>query len=640
MSDVAGYVAPDPSNVAIRELQRGIVRNIPAQLIPMGAMRDQVNGAVTHGGIKRSVSFVRQSLSGAPEDRDSLEFADVCYVSEDEVETLVFGRRFLYTLGGDGQTLSVKRMSLVFTADSESADLDYDGSTGEWTLTFPAGFDLGKVQVGDILEFDPGSFEISKVLSQVIGFYDVDDLLDPDEDDETTVASVTFFLAFAAVAPFVVQHVSVPGNVFVADRSQRGLLVYNAANGLKEIEFDQGENAEVISEINCLAYHDYRLWLGGMTLDGVRYPGRIIWGKRSSPYDPAFSERSDGEFLDIIGPKTEILRIEALGSLLVCYFGDAVYFGRPTNIVGLPYDFTLLNTGGIGLVGPRALCSVNDGHFFVGQDDVYFLSAAGGLEKIGSAVVDRTIDAYSGSLEHTVVVADPKESRVLFAFRNASGNFDEVWAFNYTYSSWYRMDIAGQSLSQVSRVTSITWDDFPQGVPTDPEWEAPTAADTWEDPAWKDKAWAELMPSTEFARLVVVSDNQMYSPAEGNWLCELRGAAPAMVLESGDMDFGQPDVVKTATRLTVKLESVHDLTGQEDESAFIRFRVETSTNRGRTWKDHGWIVIGVGQDEGKLNFLHTGSMVRFRLTCGSNVAGYKVTEVGLRVRQRGLETVY
>jgi hypothetical protein len=111
------------------------------------------------------------------------------------------------------------------------------------------------------------------------------------------------------------------------------------------------------------------------------------------------------------------------------------------------------------------------------------------------------------------------------------------------------------------------------------------------------------------------------------------------VLETGDLDLNFPDRDKTFTRLTVRLQDrptsdvVFNVYGRNDGHT-------TATDNLDGWSSYGQITITTADKEGKVNFRLTGSTCRFRITSESNVASYIISEVGLRVKGRGIEVSF
>jgi hypothetical protein len=645
-------VPNDPQNITLRELWHGMKLKTSAQLLPMGAGTDIKNLRYTGGGLRRVHSWKERQLTFTPLYDDVLLHADLVFTKQNILRVVVFGENFIYRIDTDGSTLEPLLYGIDYDDVAAPAELIWNTTNAFWALRLPTEQPAIKVSIGDYLEFgwDPiendydYKVQIKNILGQDLVFTSDDLTVDMSGD---TFGKFRIRFTLSSRAPYIYDYLAVPGNLFFVDRSSRGIMRYNDDIGVpQELNFIGGAVNPSPTQINAIGFHDFRLWVGGFTSGGVRYPNRLLWGNRSSPLAPAFLEAEDETyFLDLVGPKTEILRIVSLGSLLVVYFGDAIFFGRPTNIIGLPYDFEMLNTGGLGLVGQRAVASLADGHYFVGRDDVYFFSAQGSLEKIGSEVVKRTIDVYKESLDQTWVVPDPKFSRILFCFKPLSSlEFEEVWAFDYEYKAWTYMDLSGSGLTQVSFVNAASWDSFYQGnndVDADVE-----LAFQWANPEFDNLTWEDYKPSGNFNQLLLMHNDRLFLQSDSAIWCSARGEVPEVVFESGDMDTQLPDITKTFTRLTLKLDDVVSPTADsingvltETEPELI-FRVQVSNNRGRTWKECGILKIPNGTDEGKINFLLNGSLVRFRLTTNSFVDQYRITEIGLRARVAGLETTY
>ena len=631
MYDPDNFIPAKPSNITIRELMHGIKLKQPAQLIPLGAATNLVNLQTSSGGLRRADCWVQQAFDVANAVAgDFIQEVQLVFTTQSELDLLFFGESRIYKLSDD--LSEIQQITWGMTIGTGASPVGTVAQAdGRWSVVINQEFDISSLSIGDLVKIDTGLFRILDLMGQTL-------YIDASETQPTTGDKNQFAFVYQLQnrAPFPKQHIALPGNVFFVDRSERKLLAYNLNSGMRELSFDSTKN---VSQINAVAYHDYRLWLGGMSIDGQRCPNRLLWGKRSSPLDSGFLEIEDPSFyLDLIGPKTEILRILSLGSLLVVYFFDAIFFGRPTNIVGLPYDFEQLNTGGLGLVGANAVCSLADGHYFVGRDDIYFFSAQGSLEKIGSEILKETVEnpEYRDNLDQTRVVADPKNSRILFMFY-AEGeiSFDEIWAYNYEFKSWYRLDINGRSLSQFSLVTSETWNTITPGYTTDvPGNPGVPGAFTW--PAFMTDSWASFKPGGNFNQLFLIQADHLFLPADDQQLlCEARdGLAPEVVFESGDIDMDSPDMNKTVTRLSLKVDR------PMGQAELLEFNVEVSSNRGQTWKPCGILRISAGRDESKVNFRLTGSLIRFRLTSTSEVRRYRITEISLRARIGGLETQY
>lgn len=647
MSDM--FVPAAPVNATIRELFHGIMLKQPGQLIPLGAGRDILNFKITSGGIQRASAWNQKTVgvTGLGHD-DFLIKAELVFTDPDTLEIMFFGHKFLYRLisGSSGEPelervfAGIEYENVIPTAHGPGT-LTWDATANLWNFTVPVEVDLTRVNSGDVLDLGArGMFNIFEITGQVLILSD--ESLVIADDDNTDFNSFTIEYRLRNQVPWRYQVVGVPGNVFLVDRSSRGLLAYNSVDGLREIDFATWRP----TQINAVAYHDYRLWLGGFSGAvgdaSTRHGQRLVWSKRSSPLQPGFLEIEDETFfVDLVGPKTEVLRIEPLGNLLIVYFLDSIFFGRPTNIVGLPYNFEMINTGGLGLVGKDAICSLADGHYFVGRDDVYFLSAAGSLEKIGSEVLPKTIETYRNSLAYTQVIPDLKSSSILFLFFDESMGEPcrEIWAYNYEFRSWTRLDVQAHGLTQFSLILQKTWQDFSPVNNRDPDSSLGSGDPLrWDAPQWLLETWGMYKPDDAANQLFLIQENKLFSPGTANF-CDARGSALEVIYESGDIDFQVPDMNKTATRLTLKLEEPLVQVNDDDDPT-LDFVVQVSNSRGTRWRDCGILRIRQGQDEGKINFVSTGSLFRFRIKSTSRVMAYRITEFGVRARTGGLETFY
>ena len=102
------------------------------------------------------------------------------------------------------------------------------------------------------------------------------------------------------------------------------------------------------------------------------------------------------------------------------------------------------------------------------------------------------------------------------------------------------------------------------------------------------------------------------------------------VAESGDMDFGAADAEKTFLRLSVALE--------ERPTASVAFNVRTSVDGGETWTNQGTLSIGTDKRKSRIDFIASGSYLRYRLTSSSDVKTYTISEVTLQLIETGEES--
>jgi hypothetical protein len=443
----------------------------------------------------------------------------------------------------------------------------------------------------------------------------------------------------------------------------------------------------------CVAYHKDRVWIGDTVEAGSTLKQRIRW---TPVLDLA--NFTKGGYLDLPYTQGRLKRLVPLGELLVAYFDDAVFLGRPTNLPGLPLSFQRVETGGVGLLGMKAVTPFLDVHFFVGQDNVYMLSAQG-IKGIGDAVVKRMLKNVSASQHWFIQAAvDHVNDRVIFGIPLNGDEIGELWSYNYRNGAWTYDKVTCHAISADAFSTVRTWENWVTtayavgtvtGVLDDATlegagttWSAGVCAagdyvlidtdgdgnfefvttvasrtdnDTLEmtDPATSNFSGASyrLVKSTGTWEAGSIVSYPTWEAAFGSgttlrsvyvgiggdlWLyqdgtADDNGTAITAIVETGDYDFDLPDNDKFVRTLTLKLETWND-TGVD-----ITFAVQGSVDRGQNWKNLGNLIIAANKDEGKVDFMLTGSICRFKLTVTADVAPFILSEAIVRARVLGTE---
>ncbi len=425
--------------------------------------------------------------------------------------------------------------------------------------------------------------------------------------------------------PYLVDH-EIVRNELVLACMRTPLLVYNPST--EKLERYISDSADMIRqdlggiEFQCesITYYKGRVYVGH-TYDSsdLEKKQRIRWSKATNPRD--FSDIAGVEqFQDLPEVGGSLKRLVPMGNILVAYFEDGVFFGTSSNITNLPLTFQQVQTGGNGLVGQKAVTSWLNGHYYVSQDDIYFISNSG-PKRIGSPVVDDTIAATT-ELWRTYVIMDPRNYRVLFGFPEGGlERIAKIWSYEYRSEAWSYTQMYEDDDTSVLKGTDMIANPL---VNYELSWNDLTP--DWDDLTY---GWDDLESSENLRKVYVEHNNVLYvqTGVEGN----LFGEPTEAVIETGDLDLEGPDMNKTAIRLSMKISSDYGY-GELRE-----FDVKGSTDRGRTWKPLGTLRIRPTYDEGYVNFRLTGSTLRFRLTSTSDVEQYTVTEMVLRVVPRGME---
>lgn len=412
------------------------------------------------------------------------------------------------------------------------------------------------------------------------------------------------------------------GRLLVVDGSTKGITAYDTTYTSNYVPYhlvDSVETQTFLGAQSITYFGGMVFCLGIIETDGT-HRQRVRWSTATDP-----REFLDLSWMDLTDCQGSALRLSAMGTLLFIYMTDAVYYGRPANLSGLPYAFTKLETGGISAVGMKAMTPHSDGQFFVGRDDIYFVSASTGLTSLGS-VINRTSVRHNRNLKMTYLKVDVLRNKLIMGLVPAGGrHFDELYYFNLRTKAWSRDLLQyGRNFSGLSIACNfdpVTWSE---------------ATGTW---AAASGSWLSLRSETS-ERLCVAFDVQGHlytlTPNRNNdryviSVGVLETLPIRVLIETGDFDFDAPDENKSWYRVGLKI------TDLGLRSADIVYRVWGSIDRGRSWKSLGIMRISADDDEDDIAFRMTGSLARFRFESVSFVPEYEINEITMRVSGRGPE---
>lgn len=546
MSD-AFYQMTSNTNIALRPLDKGMIRNISSHALPVGSFWTLKNYVMNEDGPMRRPGF--REMGGG----DSFPSPSTGEILKD---LLVY-----YDLAGGYQTLAISShgvykydMATGYTAITGGSTLwtPYTGQAVDWALITDSG--------NSYVLFADGNTTIKAYDGSSVATWSIVD----ENDDPLSIAS--------------------PGAIE--------------------------------------SFSNY-LWIGKPNGNNIN---RLWWSNYAD-----YGKFTTTDYWDFSDEISEILRVKSLGNLLIIYFRESVYFGRPTNVTDLPYAFTKLDVGGVGLVGRKALVSWDDGHYFVGKDDIYYLSATSSIERIGSPVIKRMLENCN-SPENIYAAVDPENDSIVFGIpQGGSKNISELWYFNYKKDSWSYSTISATMLASIGSYLDYEW-----GVSTMTlngisitRWGNDAAGTSFADAGFN--SWKDFDQKLTIKDLYIGQGYQEGFVYRSDDIAQTDyGNAPITAeIETGDFDFGAPDMVKTVRRLSLKL--------KDNIAQDLTFNVWTSVDRGATWHYQNDLVIEAGDDEGKVDFRSTGSTTRCRLITMSVTDPFKIMEIILRARIRGLE---
>lgn len=538
----------DNRNVALRPLNKGMIRNLSPQLLPAGSFYDVQNAIVTENGPLRRPGFSLSGIQGSALATSHWPLLDA----------------FRFYNNGSNEVLVITSTSV----------LKFDFITGFATITGGS----------DILTTD----KINNADWTII------------EQD---------------------------GNAVVLFADGNDTLKSYDGTGIEEWD-------DTYASPKTVEWSANRLFIGSPT---ASEGNKLVWSALANP-----SSLTETDYLTFNEEQDGIVRIKRMGNLLIVFFPRAIYFGRPTNEFNLPYAFTPIQTGGVGLVGKKALTEYDDGIFFVGQDDVYFFSANSSLVPIGSPIVKEMIKNCSRK-EAIYCATDPINDSLIVGVPGGDDNIEELWYFNYKAKAWSHAPVSCDMIATLGVYTSLRWtdsgteNDYSTNPDNDPSTQTMTLEGTLVE-SWGGtnnfadagfSSWRSLEKSVSVNDLFIASDGQLFY---SNDLANIDASAGniALLLETGDIDLNLPDVDKTFNRLSLKVDRIMDTP--------ILFNVFTSHDRGRNWNYKGDMRIDADEDETYINFRAKGSTCRFRIVSNSSSDPYIVNEIVIRGRARGLQT--
>lgn len=583
------------NSVAIRPLDKGMILDKPSQLIPDGGFYRLKNFISTVTGPKRRPGFTQFAAADTAPD-PYVDYLTIWRVDGSQISVLIT-ERYLYVVNPlSGYT----RVDWKYTGPAKAS------VTGA-TLTAPsANFTTAGVLVGDVVEIGTYSGVVSSVTSATeLVMVDTDI---PDGSNYDYLVRYTFKPGNARLPDWTI----FSGELLIAD-GKHPLLHYDPVlNTMAFWTTDAGKKLPggVDFVPACVTSFADRVVCGytSDSIDGVQRQ-RIRWSSLADPTDFSLTTA----YLDLPYVNGAVRRLVPLSNTLIAYFDDALYMGIQTNSPLFPFRFDLVDTGGIGLVGSKAISSFTGGHFFIGQDDIYFLTTQG-AQRIGSPVVRESIRVCQVP-ERCYVAMNPWDTCVVFGFPITNQYMENLWYFDYKGKGWSYADIATYMISNPVVNTTITWDDL---------------TGTWDTLVNTYPEWDSIKLDDPRKFLIIEMSSSLWKGTENGDLDFGTNAIQAILITK-DHDFDLPDELKTFVRLGIKIDVETTLINP------VIYQVEISINRGKTWKSCGTLTIPITKDEGYVNFRAMGSTVTFRLTSSSQVESYSITEYVIKARVHGSE---
>lgn len=440
----------------IRPLSKGMFTDLPANGIPSGGFNSIKNFRIKEGYIETRGGLHQYYNGSAPLSGSDLIQYDFTNLREKiqeviyhwktvaQSETLILTDNFLYesidqtnlnhilfvsgelTIQNDFQTDNQLSLEIVTGETKDIRPNDYLRLFGETTII---GRLIGIIGNTYYFELDPSITWVAGTPIEIVHVFQV---------------SEGFKIDHTVLGGYGTDEAG--NELILCDQAGRGVYKYtNGSLSIYETDSsplgDEDVDEQTLGSAKSCTFFDDRLWLGNITeTNGNNYPQRIWWSDALN-----FKRFNPTGYFDLPYSQGELLAIKPLGPLLVLYFSDTVYIGQPTQISGRPYEFQQINTNDVGLVSQGALATYDDGHFWVGQDDIYYLSGSAALQRIGSPIKSQTVEktAKLGFLDQIQAVSDPENENVAFLFPDvtsdetfADGLSTKIWRFFYKPQAW------------------------------------------------------------------------------------------------------------------------------------------------------------------------------------------------------------
>ena len=579
-----------PQNITYRPLNKGMFLHLPAEAIPDEAVVRARNVRVTPLGIQRRDGYASYAGSTAVPtgSRPLYAFVPVWKTDGTQFNALLTNK---YVYGVGLATLTPYYWPYSTGKIKTSSGVYLKGQAT--TFTNPANY----LRVGDIVVISTASAAVSTV------------------NNATLITLATSVATFAISTAYHIRRAlnhndtwsydtAVIGNTAIISDRTRPLYVFTGVTlsnymvspyrpGCVTIFKDRMFIGNVVESISPGATSEYRQ--------------RIRWsGVTGTPRSFAAAD-----YLDLEYTPGALLRHVPMGNLLIAYFQDALYYGVPTNNPDLPYSFNRIETPGIGLAGPHAVCQGPGGHYFAGTDDIYFLPAdpRGGPQSIGVPVVEESIATCENKLR-IYAAPDPLRHRVVFGFPITGSNIARIWSFDLRSKAWSYEDVEADMLANPLLNLNLTIADL-------------TGTITGLDASY----------TTIDSMTAVGGSNDLFIGQSGTLYKAAEDAStdtwgtPTVEVITGDKDLGDPGIDKTFLELWIRLSG--------RPSTALTFAVSASDNGGISWSGLGNLTVAATEREGRVAFAFTGASVRFRLISTTAATPYTIISLQLRIKGRG-----
>jgi len=634
-------IPTSPTSFSFRPLSTGMVTSETTMAMPNGSFLEvngydmTTRGPKKHGAwrpdlINLSTGLPIQLVSADPTER--IEALTQLTLADGTTSELAVTNRALYTVD---EVFGYTRLNWMqpydVTSISQGAIYTTIVTTGDFNEHY--------LDTSDRIIFDNIEYPISSLIvtatEMTLAFAALPSI--------TGVTEYQIYKPFMANDAQFIDFATARFKMFFVDGTTRMIWSYDGvlnADGNYYVQphiIKGNADERTVMGARSITFFNERLYFGGILEDEVddqsnhtytTHMNRIRWTEVLN-HASCFA----GSYQDLTRTTGSVTKVSGMGSLIMAYMTDGIYYGRNTNLTSIPYMFSFIETAGVTALGMKAVSPYFDGQVFLGVDNLYFVTADAQITALGQNVSD-TLKEHTQVPHMSVVTIDAERSRILVGTSNLDNVCDTMFFFNYNSKGW-SINTSLQFVAPLFMTNNVYL--YYSMIP---------AADEYATSSLAFKTFKSLDQHG--------IGKKFYCFMNGYFMCYEDEQALNQLLIGGvvtetdnpatlitpDFDFNDPDANKTALRVSLKITE----TDRAARTESIYFNVHGSRDRGLTWKHLGRMRIKPNLDEDALNFRLMGSTLRFRFTTGSTVEGtstnvlpYTISEVILSIRENSVE---
>jgi len=604
------FIPADPLSIPFRPLNKGMVTTLSTLGLPDGSLFDIQNAQMNMNG-PRSVGDWNTFLDGITylwADEIPLRIEHLTLSSGSVVSVLVTNRT-LYELE---YTPTTTTLTPVYMSNTPIVS-----SVVSATVNFPANSNLVgyDIRAGDLMMVDIAGtltyFEIDSVT-------DADTLVLLDAPGAISTKMVYFVKKFLPESGTMVSSATMTRSGLAFSLYVDGPLggIWKFDGELSKHTLVNESDVERVTKARSVAVFRDMFYFGGVT-DGAPFlPFRIVW---TSVLDT--NEITSTSYIDMPAQLGDITRMMPFGAQILSIHQSGLGLGRQTNLTGLPYMFSQLDTGGVAPIDPESCTVFMENFVFVSRDNIYLIDQNSGFRAIGDQISPTVRELCARSNPESLGVlalADLSREQLLFCFPSA-GAYSRVISYNYRSNAFSYFMLTSSEMLTVSTIGDVTTIDELTG-----------SLDTLTQSFYTMVGFKKTM------QLIRLSSRNLAT------YDEFADTYRPIIIESGDIDFNEPDSDKSLLRVGLK---VNDNIGRLPRSVSLKFFTEVSIDRAKSWITVGELFIDIDKTEDTATCRIFGSHFRMRFTqvldseTGPVSPPIEINEIILRVRKRSIEAV-